>query len=321
MQYFEMFFSKSVLQTLVKHTNAYGAMRQEGKKKPWENISIKDLKSFIALVIYMGLLKCFKLTDYWRKSQIYNLPYPSQIMSSRKFMNISKALHLSDPKVDAENDKKEHLNTTACVGSNRCTRTLGTPAEPLSIPLRTSPLMNEWWRRRLEMDSNSTWRTNLQNGGTNFLYWQILSVAIHGTSSFMKERQIWRIAKVLAMILSWFWQTKGCWEAATSCLLTTFTPVPSSSETCSVKRSGLVAPFVQTALATRRHRLLVAIFAGLEKMICCLLSGRTRGMCWCAPAFIKPIMGTPLRGMWKEPMEFGPSRISPFQPQCWTTTS
>ncbi|KTG05767.1 hypothetical protein cypCar_00035010, partial [Cyprinus carpio] len=106
LQYFELFFSKTVLRTILSNSNAYGAMRQEGTKKPWEDISIKDLKSFIALVIYMGLLKCFKLTDYWRKSQIYNLPYPSQIMSGRKFMTISKALHLSDPKVDAENDKK-----------------------------------------------------------------------------------------------------------------------------------------------------------------------------------------------------------------------
>ncbi|KAL1252136.1 hypothetical protein QQF64_019932 [Cirrhinus molitorella] len=107
LQYFELFFSKSVLRTIVANSNAYGAMRQEGSKKPWEDISVKDFKSFLALVIYMGLLKCFKLTDYWRKSHIYNLPYPSQIMSSRKFLTISTALHLSDPKVDAENDKKK----------------------------------------------------------------------------------------------------------------------------------------------------------------------------------------------------------------------
>ncbi|XP_052446701.1 piggyBac transposable element-derived protein 4-like [Carassius gibelio] len=105
-QYFELFFSKTVMRTILANSNAYGAMRQEGSKKQWEDISLEDLRSFIALVIYMGLLKCFKLTDYWRRSKIYNLPYPTQIMSGRKFMTISKALHLSDPKVDAENDKK-----------------------------------------------------------------------------------------------------------------------------------------------------------------------------------------------------------------------
>ncbi|KAL0161407.1 hypothetical protein M9458_045132, partial [Cirrhinus mrigala] len=81
-------------------------MRFEAKKKPWEDISIKDLKSFIALVIYMGVLKCFTLTDYWKKSDLYSLPYPARIMTGRKFFNICAALHISDPHVDAENDKK-----------------------------------------------------------------------------------------------------------------------------------------------------------------------------------------------------------------------
>ncbi|XP_048038343.1 piggyBac transposable element-derived protein 4-like [Megalobrama amblycephala] len=107
LQYFELFFSKSVIKTILSHTNTYGAMRFEGKNKPWEDISVKDFKKYIALVIYMGLLKCFKLSDYWRKSYIYSLPFPAQIMSSRKFFRICAALHLSDPKVDAENDKKK----------------------------------------------------------------------------------------------------------------------------------------------------------------------------------------------------------------------
>ncbi|XP_059425059.1 piggyBac transposable element-derived protein 4-like [Carassius carassius] len=106
LHYFELFFSKSVLQTVVEHTNAYGAMHCEGKKSPWENISIKYLKSFIALMIYMGMTKCFKLSDYWKKSYIYSMPFPARIMSRNKFFNICWGLHLNDPKVDAENEKK-----------------------------------------------------------------------------------------------------------------------------------------------------------------------------------------------------------------------
>ncbi|XP_042567623.1 piggyBac transposable element-derived protein 4-like [Cyprinus carpio] len=106
LDYFELFFTKSVLKTIVEHTNAYGAMRQEGKKLPWEDITIKDLRSFIALVIYMGVLKCFTLPDYWKTSDLYSLPYPARIMTGKKFLRISRALHISDPKVDAENDKK-----------------------------------------------------------------------------------------------------------------------------------------------------------------------------------------------------------------------
>ncbi|XP_067270815.1 piggyBac transposable element-derived protein 4-like [Pseudorasbora parva] len=107
LQYFELFFSKSVMRTILSNTNEYGAKRQEGKKEEWQEISVKEFKSFLALVIYMGLLKCFSLTDYWRKSHIYSLPYPAQIMTGKKFRRICAALHLSDPKLDAENDKKK----------------------------------------------------------------------------------------------------------------------------------------------------------------------------------------------------------------------
>ncbi|KAG1946326.1 piggyBac transposable element-derived protein 4-like [Pimephales promelas] len=107
LQYFELFFSKSVMQTIVKNTNAYGAMRHEGKENPWEDISVKDFKTFLAMVIYMGLLKCFSLRDYWKRSDIYSLPYPAKIMTGKNFLRICAALHLSDHKLDAENDAKK----------------------------------------------------------------------------------------------------------------------------------------------------------------------------------------------------------------------
>ncbi|XP_051550033.1 piggyBac transposable element-derived protein 4-like [Myxocyprinus asiaticus] len=106
LQFFELFFSTSVMQTIVNNTNAYGAKCRNGKK-PWHDITIKDFRSYLALVIYMGLLKCPSLRDYWRTSNIYSLPYPARIMSSRKFHMISQSIHISDPKEDEENDKKK----------------------------------------------------------------------------------------------------------------------------------------------------------------------------------------------------------------------
>lgn len=75
-------------------------------KKPWKDISLNDLYSYLILVIFMGLVKVCSLTDYWRKSNIFPIPFPTQVMSARKFLTISSALHLSDPELDAENSKK-----------------------------------------------------------------------------------------------------------------------------------------------------------------------------------------------------------------------
>lgn len=67
----------------------------------------KDLFCFIAVVIYMGLVKLPAVTDYWNGSRLYSISFPGSVMSCRKFNAISSALHLSDPKVDAENLKKK----------------------------------------------------------------------------------------------------------------------------------------------------------------------------------------------------------------------
>ncbi|XP_067309523.1 piggyBac transposable element-derived protein 4-like [Pseudorasbora parva] len=91
--------------TIVQHTNAYGARNQQGK--PWNNISVENLKSYLALVVYMGLVKVSALTDYWRRSRVYTVPLPAEIMSCRKFTTITNALHLSDPQDDEENEKKK----------------------------------------------------------------------------------------------------------------------------------------------------------------------------------------------------------------------
>ncbi|XP_056626755.1 piggyBac transposable element-derived protein 4-like [Triplophysa dalaica] len=107
LQLFQLFFSTSVLQTLIHNTNAYGAKLNQGRDKPWHNISGEDFKSYLALVVYMGLVKVFTLTDYWRRSTIYSLPFPAQIMSCRKFLTITSALHLSDPQDDEENEERK----------------------------------------------------------------------------------------------------------------------------------------------------------------------------------------------------------------------
>uniref|UniRef100_A0A3Q3MT12 PiggyBac transposable element-derived protein domain-containing protein n=1 Tax=Mastacembelus armatus TaxID=205130 RepID=A0A3Q3MT12_9TELE len=103
----QLFFTSTVLQTILANTNTFGAMNVPDGQKSWKDFTMEDLYGFLALVIYMGIVKVPKLSDYWSRSNIYSLPLPSRIMSRKKFQKLLRFLHLSDPKTDADNDKKK----------------------------------------------------------------------------------------------------------------------------------------------------------------------------------------------------------------------
>ncbi|XP_056587755.1 piggyBac transposable element-derived protein 4-like [Triplophysa dalaica] len=107
LQFFKLFFSKSLMQTIVGHTNVYGTKCGDKICKRWFNISLKDFMSFIALVIYMGLFKCFSLKDYWSESQYFSMTFPKKVMSYRNFLRVSNAFHLSNTSEDEKNETKK----------------------------------------------------------------------------------------------------------------------------------------------------------------------------------------------------------------------
>lgn len=109
LQLFQLFFSTSVIDTIVTNTNSYGKMRmsEDGKKFAWVPLKAHEMYSFIALVIYMGLLSGKNILDYWSRKKIYSLPFPKSVMSRSRFNAIAWNLHLCDLKEDRANALKK----------------------------------------------------------------------------------------------------------------------------------------------------------------------------------------------------------------------
>ncbi|XP_038557477.1 piggyBac transposable element-derived protein 4-like [Micropterus salmoides] len=107
LELFQLFFSTTVIDTLVKNTNAYGKKKCQSQKESWVPVTTADMYSFICLVLYMGIVPLKTLKEFWRGSKLFCLPFPASVMPCRRFLAISRSLHMNDPEVEAANDQKK----------------------------------------------------------------------------------------------------------------------------------------------------------------------------------------------------------------------
>ena len=71
LQLFRLFFTDTLLRTLLQNTNKFGSQHHGNK---WSDISIPDIFSYLA--VYMGMIPLPAITDYWRRDELYNIPFP-----------------------------------------------------------------------------------------------------------------------------------------------------------------------------------------------------------------------------------------------------
>lgn len=107
LELFQLFFSTTVIDTLVKNSNAYDKKKYQGQLERWHPVTRADMYSFLSLVLYMGIVPLKTLKDFWRGSKLFSLPFPASVMSSRRFLAISRVLHMNDPAAEAANDQKK----------------------------------------------------------------------------------------------------------------------------------------------------------------------------------------------------------------------
>ncbi|KAF3832987.1 hypothetical protein F7725_026652, partial [Dissostichus mawsoni] len=112
LELFQLFFSMTVINTLVKNTNAYGKNKYQGQKESWVPVTTADMYSFICLVLYMGIVPLKTLKEFWRGSKLFSLPFPASVMPCRRFLAISRSLHMNDPAVEMANEQKKGTSGT-----------------------------------------------------------------------------------------------------------------------------------------------------------------------------------------------------------------
>ncbi|ROI96440.1 PiggyBac transposable element-derived protein 4 [Anabarilius grahami] len=113
---FSQYFDDKVLKILCENTNKNAERNLErGRKFTWAEICPEEMKKYIGLLLYMGVMDLPKVRDFWRKKTLFHVPFPATVMSRDRFLTIFCNLHISDPMEDAENDKKQGTEAYDCL--------------------------------------------------------------------------------------------------------------------------------------------------------------------------------------------------------------
>ncbi|XP_059213262.1 piggyBac transposable element-derived protein 4-like [Centropristis striata] len=105
---FKLFFSNDAAQTVCRNTNKQAAKSvARGKKYSWTDVNVPEFFKYVGLSFFFALVKLDNMQDYWKKSTIFSVPFPANVMPRDRYRVISWNIHMSDPDKDTENDRKK----------------------------------------------------------------------------------------------------------------------------------------------------------------------------------------------------------------------
>lgn len=96
----QRFFNSSMLDTIETNTNKYAARKRDGKGRPWRENNAPELNSFIGIIIYTGVFRSSRTTDYWNRDGRSPTHKITQYMALTSFNQLKRYLHICDPSGD-----------------------------------------------------------------------------------------------------------------------------------------------------------------------------------------------------------------------------
>jgi len=112
MEFYHLFFDEEVLDFLVVETNRYAhqtlnakILSQFSRLRKWSDVDRTEMRNFLGLILWMGLVKMPSLRHYWRKDFLYSTRVP-EVMSRNRFELILGFFHCGNN----ENTQNGRLN-------------------------------------------------------------------------------------------------------------------------------------------------------------------------------------------------------------------
>jgi len=97
----QLFFTEEVLQTICTNTNLYAADKEAkkrgmgSKRRRWIEVSVEEIKCWLGIVIYMGVVSLPAVRDFWRHDSLFLAHDFTSHMTLMRFEDIKGSLHIS----------------------------------------------------------------------------------------------------------------------------------------------------------------------------------------------------------------------------------
>ena len=103
--FFELFFGEEQYELLAINTNKYAAvypdLYPQKKPKPWKHTNLREIKVYVALLIYMGINKNNDPQSHWRNPTKHS---PVHHMKWDRYRHLKSMFKISDVDKDREHD-------------------------------------------------------------------------------------------------------------------------------------------------------------------------------------------------------------------------
>lgn len=115
--FYLLFLDSNLLKLMVDQTNLYATQfLSSGEDIPkssrihaWEPTSAPEMKKFVGILAYMGIVRLPSIRDYWSTKKLFRVSVLSTVMSRNRFEMLLKFWHFNDNDNCPEGDRQHKL--------------------------------------------------------------------------------------------------------------------------------------------------------------------------------------------------------------------
>ena len=140
LEFFNLFFTRDMIDSIVLHTNAYAYLKiAEGShfsyannQGAWDETNAEEIKHFIALFIYFGLVKLDDIQKYWSTKSLYHGLWARKVLSRTRFQALMTFWHIADPSSKNPGDTLQKVESFVKPFKDQC-KLLYQPTQNIAV--------------------------------------------------------------------------------------------------------------------------------------------------------------------------------------------